>query len=201
MKGNGDTFKLHRLQKRPDWKVIFDDSSLIIGLLLLLVGVLTIVIGAAALKSWIGAVPLREYRFNAIEDAPILLVFLAGLVVTILGGIVSFRDGRLVFDPSRQEVVIAKSGLGWRQEFTFRYDQIRAEVRAITIRNYTGGVDWHGYALKLLWPGGVMTLCSSAGMTKNSGLDRIHTSSNVLQELTGIQCVFLPDEEWSNSDI
>jgi len=203
MKANGNTSELRRLRKCPDGRLTYSDSNSTAGLVLLCIGVLATAIGLMALRSWIGATPLREYRFHAFDDAPVLVIPTLGFFLTIFAAIVTFRRGQLIFDPSNQEVQIVKSGLGWRENAAFRYDQIHAEMRALTIRNYGkyGGLDWHGYALKLLWPGGAITLCSSAGISKTSGLDRVRDSSLAFGELTGIQCAILPNDEWPNSDI
>lgn len=126
-----DTVKLHRLRRHADGRVTYDDSHSMAGFLFLSIGTVVAGIGLGVLlPMWAGTTSLRGHHFDAI-DVPVMAIPALGFMLTICGGIVAFRRRQLIFAPSKQEVLIVSSGLGWRETLAFRYDQIRAEMRGV----------------------------------------------------------------------
>lgn len=192
--------ELRRLRRRglhrdAAGRLAYVESSLAGGLVMGLVGGLLLAIQPIVLSEWSGSAAAYFADFDAVSDWPALIPFAAGPALVVGGLLLLFRRRRLVFDPAAQVLTIDARGLLGRRMQRHAYKDVHAELRRVTLHN-PRGFDWRGFELRVLWPGGHMTVCSSGGLRRNTGLERLSAACDRIERETQLHCIRRLDEYW-----
>jgi hypothetical protein len=190
----GKGLRRRGLHRDAQGRLVYVESFLPAGLLIGLGAVVALAVQPVVLCEWPDSLAAYFRNFHAVTEWPALIPSVLALGLLPAAFVLMFRRHTLIFDPPAGSLTVdTRSLLGGRTR-RYGYDEVGAELRRVIF--YGRAFNWHGFELRVFWPGGRMTLCSSVGPRRDTGLERLLEACGRLERETGLPCARRLDEYW-----